>query len=358
MLLITNDEVEKCLTMPACVEALDAAYRDLGNGAAVEVPRQDGVVENPRPGAVHGLKTMSGSWPAAGVAAVRIDSDVVHWPVVDEAPRRVKIPLSQGNRYNGIVLLFSTETGELLAIFNDGYVQKTRVGATSGVAARYLAREDAEVLGLIGSGWQATGQIEAMAAVRPLRLVKVFSPRRENRDGFAERYRKLLGIEVRSVESADEAADGVDILVSATNSMSPTVQREWLRPGLHVTSVRASELSLQLLEAVDHLVVHTQDMVTAYATVGRAQEIPEFINGDYAVPDWGDFKLHEYPELKDVVAGKVAGRTSVRDTTCFHNFKGLGLQFAAMGSLIYSEARKRGYGHEVDDQYFSQLVHP
>ena len=96
MLLITNEEIESFLEMPACVEALEAAYRDLGNREAVDVPRQDGVVENPRPGAVYALKTMSGCWPAAGVAALRLYSDVIHWPEISGAPRRVKIPLTMG----------------------------------------------------------------------------------------------------------------------------------------------------------------------------------------------------------------------------------------------------------------------
>jgi ornithine cyclodeaminase/alanine dehydrogenase-like protein (mu-crystallin family) len=223
VLIITNEDIESFLEMRPCVEALEAAYRDLGRRDAVDLPRQDAVVTNPRPGAVYAFKTMSGNLPSAGVAALRLNSDVVHWPIISGAPRRVKIPLSQGDRYNGLVLLFSTDTGELLAMFNDGYVQKTRVGGSSGVAAKYLAREDAKVLGLLGTGWQATGQIEAMAAVRKLELVKVFSPTRANRDDFARHYANKLGIEVRAVASAEEAAEGADILASATNSMVATI---------------------------------------------------------------------------------------------------------------------------------------
>src|SRR4051794_34549653 len=92
MLLITNEEIETFLEMPACVEALEAAYRDLGNQDAVDMPRQDGVVENGRPGAVYGLKTMSGCWPAAGVSALRLNSDVVHWPEIGGSPRRSRFP--------------------------------------------------------------------------------------------------------------------------------------------------------------------------------------------------------------------------------------------------------------------------
>lgn len=358
MLVITNEDIETFLEMPACVAALEAAYGDLGRRDAVDIPRQDAVVPNAREGAVYALKTMSGSWPQAGVAALRLNSDVVHWPLVNGTPRRVKIPVSQGDRYNGLVLLFSTDTGELLAMFNDGYVQKTRVGGASGVAAKFLARADASVMGLLGTGWQATGQIEAMAAVRPLSLVKVFSPTEANREAFAETYSNKLGIEVRAVASAEEAADDVDILASATNSMTPTIEPDWVRPGMHVTSVRGSEIPLDALKKADRLVVNTHDPVTAYPARGWPEEIPEFENGDYSRPDIGVFDITRFPELKDVVAGNTPGRAADDEITCFHNYKGLGLQFAAIGSIVYTEARKRQIGLAVEDHYFSQSVHP
>ncbi|MDX1484728.1 MAG: ornithine cyclodeaminase family protein [Alphaproteobacteria bacterium] len=358
MLVITNEEIETFLEMPACVEALEAAYRDLGNRDAVDMPRQDGVVDNPRPGAVHALKTMSGSWPAAGVAALRLNSDVVHWPEIEGSPRRVKIPVSQGDRYNGLVLLFSTDTGELLAMFNDGFVQKTRVGGSSGVAAKYLSRPESKVLGLIGSGWQATGQIEALAAVRELELVKVYSSTPANREAFAERYSDRLGIEVRPVASPEEAAEGADILASATNSMTPTITNDLLRPGMHITSVRGSEIPLDVLQAVDRLVVNSHDPVSAHAAKGWPSEIPEFVNGDYSRPDIGVFDIAQAPELKSVVAGLVPGREGEEQITCFHNYKGLGLQFAAIGSIVLAEARNRQMGLNVEDHYFSQSVHP
>jgi ornithine cyclodeaminase/alanine dehydrogenase-like protein (mu-crystallin family) len=358
VLIITNEDIESFLEMRPCVEALEAAYRDLGRRDAVDLPRQDAVVTNPRPGAVYAFKTMSGNLPSAGVAALRLNSDVVHWPIISGAPRRVKIPLSQGDRYNGLVLLFSTDTGELLAMFNDGYVQKTRVGGSSGVAAKYLAREDAKVLGLLGTGWQATGQIEAMAAVRKLELVKVFSPTRANRDDFARHYANKLGIEVRAVASAEEAAEGADILASATNSMVATITPAMMKPGMHITSVRGSEIPLDVLKRVDRLVVNTHDPVQAHAARGWPSEIPEFENGDYSRPDIGVFDITAAPELKDVVAGTAPGRRSSNETTCFHNYKGLGLQFAAIGAILYREARTRQLGLTVEDRYFSQSVHP
>ncbi len=359
MLLVTNDDIETFLSMPECVATLEEAYRDFGNGDAVDIPRQDMLVSNDRQGAVHAFKTMSGSWPRAKVAALRLNSDIVTWPITNGSPRRVKVPVSQpGGRYNGSVLLFSTETGQLICMMNDGFVQKTRVGGSSGVAAKYLSRADSKVMCLLGTGWQAEAHLEAMCAVRRFDKVKIYSPTEANRKAFADRFRAKLQVNIVAVDSAEEAADGVDILVSATNSMTPTIKPEWVKPGMHIASVRGSEIPLSVLKKVDRLVLNTSEPVTAYPARGWPSEVPEFTNGDYSRPDIGVFDLSKVPELKNVVAGTSPGRQSDDEITCFHNYKGLGLQFAALGSIVYREATKRKLGQSVADTFFTQTVHP
>ncbi|MEE8515598.1 MAG: ornithine cyclodeaminase family protein [Alphaproteobacteria bacterium] len=358
MLILTNDEIEKLLDMGECIAALEGAYRDFGNRDAVEIPRQDLLVENPRPGAVTAFKTMSGSWPQAGITALRLNSDIVSWPVVNGEPRRVKLPVSPGNRYNGMVILFSTDTGTPLCMFTDGVMQKTRVGGSSGVAAKYLSREESKVMGLLGSGWQAGAQVDAMCAVRPLELIKVFSPTAGNREQFAKDYAAAHGIEVRAVDTPEEAVADVDILVSATNSMTPTIRSEWVLPGMHVTSIRGSEIPLEVLQKADKLVVNSSEPVSAYPARGWPSEVPEFENGDYSRPDIGVIDFTKVPELRDVVAGHAEARGSADEITCFHNYKGLGLQFAALGSIVYGQAVKQGIGLKIDDDYFTQTVHP
>ena len=120
MLILTNKDVEQVLLMPECVSTLEQACFDFGNQDAAEIPRQDLLMDNERPETVHAFKTMSGSWPRAGVTALRLNSDIVSWPEVNGSPRRIKLPVSNGQRYNGLVLLFSTATGQLLCTFNDG----------------------------------------------------------------------------------------------------------------------------------------------------------------------------------------------------------------------------------------------
>src|SRR5450631_1792222 len=196
VIILTNEDIEPLLTMPDCIAAIEQAFRDFGNGQAVDIPRQDAIVPQGGKaggGAIHDLKTMSGSWPAAGIAALRLNSDIVPWPTINNSPRRVKLAISDpGGRYNGPVLLFSTETGQLLCMLNDGIMQKNRVGASSAVAAKYLAPENPRALGLLGTGLQAGGQLEAMCIVRRFEEVKVYSPTPENRQAFADHFRRRL----------------------------------------------------------------------------------------------------------------------------------------------------------------------
>ena len=358
MFILTNKDVEQILLMPECVSTLEQAYFDLGNHDAAEISRQDLLVDNERPEAIHAFKTMSGSWPRAGVTALRLNSDIVSWPEVNGSPRRVKLPVSDGQRYNGLVLLFSTATGQLLCTFNDGYTQKTRVGGSSGVAAKFLSRENSRVLGVLGSGWQAGAQVEAMCAVRSIERLQVYSPTRKNCLNFVQTYKEKFGIEAVAVSTPLEAAKNADILVSATNSMAPTINKNLVRPGMHITSVRGSEIPTQVLQALDYLVVNTSEPVSAYAARGKPSQVPEFKNGDYSRPDIGIIDFSIVPELKDVVSGQARCRTSKDEVTGFHNYKGLGLQFAAMGSIIYREAKRRKLGLQIENHYFSQDVHP
>jgi alanine dehydrogenase len=280
VLLLTNDDVEPLLKMPDCIQAIEAAFVDLGNQDAVDIPRQDAVVPNARAGAVHDLKTMSGSWPRGGYAAIRLNSDIVTGPIVNGQPRRVKVPLSEpGGRYNGQVLLFSTDTGQLLMMVNDGIMQRARVGATSGVAAKYLARKNAKVLGLLGTGFQAGGQLEAMCAVRDFELVKVFSPTEANRRRFVEHFRKVLKVNIGAVDSAEAAAEGADVLVTATNSVGPTVKPEWLTKGIHLSSINRTELAPAVFERVERLVVNARIGGKRYTARG-CPEIGGFNQGD------------------------------------------------------------------------------
>ncbi len=220
-LLLTNEDVAALLSMEDCISALEAAYEELAAGRAVSPARTDAMVPAARPEQVYNFRTMSAVAPHLGVSAVRIVSTILSWPYQGGSRRRVKIPATRDKRYVGLVLLFSTKTGEALGILPDGVMQLLRVAATSGLAMKHLARADAQTLGLLGCGHQAETQLSAAAAVRQIQRVQCFSPTREHRETFAAKMRERTGCDVVAVDSSDEVANGADVIMCATNSVTP-----------------------------------------------------------------------------------------------------------------------------------------
>ena len=149
--IFTNDELDQVLTMADSIEAIETGYRDLAEGRGGNRGRAEIVSPAPEAGSVYALKSMDGVHSPSGFASIRLNSDIIGWREVGGSTRREKVPAAPGNRYVGLVLLFSTVNGEPLAIFPDGLVQRMRVGATNGLACRYLAREDAKTAAIIGS---------------------------------------------------------------------------------------------------------------------------------------------------------------------------------------------------------------
>src|SRR5215468_6154975 len=166
-LILSNEDIEKLLTMSECIDVLERTYIEMSEGRSVNRVRSDCLVPSKRKDAIYSLKSMDAVIPGLGVGAVRIDSDIVTWPKQGTNVRRVKVPLAPNNRYVGLVLLFSCENGEPLAIMPDGVLQRIRVGATNGLGVKYLARKDAKAVGILGL-WLA-GRHAANGRVRRAR---------------------------------------------------------------------------------------------------------------------------------------------------------------------------------------------
>jgi len=217
------------------------------------------------------------------------------------------------------------------------------------------------VLGLLGSGWQAGAQAEAMAAIRKLRSLRVYSPTEEHRRAFAKATSIKLGIEVNAVDTPEEAAGGADILVAATNAVTPVIKAEWLRPGMHVTCVKEAELA-HVIEKSDVVVLHQQRGAPQNYIVGHADPVtahdPLHLLGFGSPPKTPKGELESYPVLAELVSGAVPGRTRSDQITCFVNNMGAGIQFAAVGVTVYHLARARGLGREIPTDWFLQDVHP
>jgi len=355
-ILLSNPEVEALLSMPECVATLEEAYVELAEGRGISRRRSDSLTPTSRADALYGLKTMDGVAPKFGTGAVRINSDIVTWPKTGAGLRRVKVPAAPNGRFVGLVLLFSTETGEPLAILPDGILQRMRVGAANGLAAKYLARADARTVGLIGSGWQAGSQLMAITAVRPIETVRCYSPNAERRDAFCKEMSKQLGIEVTPAESPEAAIADCDVAMCATSAIEHVFFERWIVPGLHVSSIKRPEIEPAAIRRADRLFIHTHDATPQHVTT-RDLVVPETSKGKgWSLADEIDFASLD--TLPDLVAGKVEGRQNDEQVTCFINNLGLGYQFAAVGSLVYRKAREAGVGRDMPTDWFTEDVHP
>lgn len=366
MLILSNEEIESLLTVDLALKSLERAYIGQAQGTAVNRPRSDLYLPGVHEGSVYAFKSMEGGLVESKIVALRLNSDIIHWQERQNRVIKDKMPLAPGKKWVGLIQLFSAETGEPLAMFPDGVIQRMRVAVTSALAAREMARQDAVVMAIFGSGWQAGAHVPAFCAVRKIDSIKAYSPTRGNREKFAQEMEKLVGVPVQPMNTAEEAARDADILVAATNAVTRVIEPEWMKPGVHATCVKDCELGEETIRKANRVVIHARNFAPENYIAGfgdekiAAHDPIDFIRGEKksaadvdAAPFWIDT-----PELKDVIGGKVSGRNSPEEITCFINNIGLGIQFAAVGGAIYSEAKAKGVGKEIPTDWFLETVHP
>jgi ornithine cyclodeaminase/alanine dehydrogenase-like protein (mu-crystallin family) len=362
MTLVLNDgDVSRLVTMRECVEVIEEAYRDLGLGRAVNAPRRDSFLPSSRPEAYYSFKTIEGGLDRLGVMAQRINSDLITYPVRYGVARRVKVPNAPGGRYVGLVFLYSTETLELLAIITDGHLQRLRVAATTAVGARHLARADARTLALFGSGWQAEAAAWALAAVRPLERIRVYSPTPERRAALARRLETDLALRAEPASSPDEALRGADIVVTATNAQQPVVPGSRVEPGMHLTCITTMEFDEEAWRRADAIV--TSAAPGSYENYRSGAPGLEHVLSDRDRRDGSEAHRFEMFRgkihlLSDLLVGRAPGRTGRDQITLMDKSWGLGIEFASVGKLVYDRAIAAGAGQRIPDDWFTQTSHP
>ncbi len=360
MRLLTNADIASVLDMRGGIAALRTGYDDLARGDAAFVPRIDLYAPTGRDDDYYQWGSMAGACRSYGVVAVRIKSDVASWP---HGRTQEKYCVEPGT-YSGIILLYSITNGEPLALLQDGYLQHMRVGAAAGIGVDLMALPDADTLGLIGSGGMARTYLEAIAEVRSLREVRVFSTTPANRERFAATARAELGLDVRAVDSAQEAVTGARIVATATDSMTATFDPAWLSPGTHVTVVTRRELSEPLIARADHVVqlgVNTIPYGTPVPDMEwKAGGMAAYVCGQpherARIPSSSGRETGVFPTLVDVRLGRAQARTSPDDVTLFVTTGTQGLQFAAVGGHVWQQAKDRDLGTPFPTEWFLQDI--
>ncbi|HND40384.1 MAG TPA: ornithine cyclodeaminase family protein [Accumulibacter sp.] len=313
-LFLTESDVAQLLTMPLALEAVEAAHRALAVGQALDVPRQRTRLPQTT------LHVLQGALPEFGVIGY-------------------KAYTSNRSGVRFLVHLYDASSGSLRAVLEADRLGMMRTAAASGVATRCLARPEARVLGMFGAGWQAEGHLEAIAAVRALDWVKVYSRNAERLQNFCRRMSERLGLEVRAAASPEDVVRGSDLVSTVTTAASPLFSGDWLAPGTHINAAGSNslirrELGEDVLKRCSAIVVDSVE--TALREAGDL--LPWLEKG----------RLHvgQLRDLGQVLAGRQPARTTVDEITLFES-QGLAVQDLALAARLESLARTRGLGSEL-----------
>ncbi len=322
--ILNGSDVTQLLDMALCIEAMADALEALGRGEGLQPLRT--VLRLPHDRGVFGVMPGQLDHPAAfGLKVITV------------------FPGNEGSRYDshqGAVLLFEPLYGTLVAVMDASAITAIRTAAVSALATRLLARPDAGDLALLGTGVQARTHLQAMAVVRPLRRVRVWSRSDARRAEFVAWARTRATVLVEAAGSAREAIDGADLICTVTSARAPVLEGSWIAPGAHVNAVGSSVPSARELDG---------------EAVRRARLFVD--RRESALNEAGDFLIarregvigdgHILGEIGDLLLGRMAGRTSDADVTLFKSL-GLAVEDVAAAELVNREAERRGLGLVVE----------
>lgn len=314
VLFLTEDEVRGLLTMDLALTAVEAAFRKLSLDEAVNVPRQRCQTDQVM---LHVLPAAAKTLQAIGFKAYTTTK--------------------AGARFH--VYLYDPRAGELTAILEADYLGQVRTGAASGVATKKLARPDAATVGLYGTGKQARTQLEAVCKVRKITRAHVYSRDEARRAAFAAEMAPVCGAEVVPVAAPEEAAKGLDVVITATASREPVLFGAWLADGCHVNVIGSNFLAKT---EVDAEVFRRASLVAVDSKEQAKVEAGDFVAAlRDGVLSWADVF-----DFAHVLTGRYPGRQSPQDVTVFKSL-GLGVEDVAVAVKVVELARQRGVGREL-----------
>jgi len=309
---LTEADVVATLTMARTIGLLESACQALAAGKAVNAPRQRVKAEGP----------MLQMLPAALETRVGYKAYTIG---------------AEGVRF--LVSLYGSH-GELLAIVEANQLGQIRTGAASGLATKFLAREDAATLGMIGTGFQARTQVEAVCAVRPIQRVLAYGRDAARLAAFCEEVATRVNVPVVAVRSPRDAIVEADVVCTMTSASRPVFEGRWLKDGAHVNAAGSNRIAAQ---EIDVETVRRASLVTVEDVAQAKVE-----SGDLRVAnEAGAFRWLDAVPLASVVAGAVAGRREANEITLFESL-GIGLWDVAAASFVYDTCVAQGRGRDVD----------
>ncbi|QJW99380.1 ornithine cyclodeaminase family protein [Frigoriglobus tundricola] len=314
ILYLTEAEVARVLTMDLALETTAAAFRKLALDEATNLPRQRCQTDHVM---LHVLPAAAKTLGAIGFKAYTVSK--------------------QGAQFH--VTLFDPKNGGVTAILEADLLGQFRTGAASGIATKKLARADATTVGLFGTGKQARTQLLAVCKVRAIKTAYVYSRDADRRTNFAAQLAQETGVEVVPVEKPEEAAQGRDIVITATAARAPVLLGEWVSAGQHLNLVGSNFL---VKTETDVEVFRRATLVTADSKEQARLEAGDFVEPIKAgVLQWSDVL-----DFAPLLVGKYPGRESAQDVTLFKSL-GLGIEDIALAVKIVELAKQQGLGRQL-----------
>jgi len=321
ILVLDNRQIKELLPMPECIELMADALAALARGEVYQPLRT--IVRPPEARGLLGLMPAyrAGEQGAFGLKAIC---------VFPENPAKGK------DAHQGAVMLFSRETGELLALMNASEITAIRTAAVSAVATRLLAREDAQQLAIIGAGVQARTHLVSVAAVRTIKHARVTARNIEHAQQLVREMRQKFGFSIEAVQTNEEAVRGADLIVTATSSLEPVINKEWISPGAHVNAIGTHSPNSREIDSAT--------MAAARIFTDRRESVLNEA-GDYLLAAKEGVVTPEsiLGEIGELLIGTKTGRTSATEITLFKSL-GLAIEDVVSADYLYQKAKAQQAG--------------
>jgi len=351
ILVLRPEEIDGLVTMKEAIQVVEEGFRQWAHHPDFShVRHRTHMPSNVR------VSVHQGGLPSVGVTGLMTHCEWTKNPTTKEGHSIEVFPV----RGRPVQVLYDAETGELRCLIigeprpkelSLSGVSALRTAANSAVGTDVFARKDAETIGILGSQNQAKYHLIALREIRRIKLVKVYSPNPQHRKEFADEMSPLLDLEVRPVDSAEEAVTGTDIVVTATSSNVPVLDGRWLDAGAHLTSIVVSNIGLKRGGFVPKMRQELDDESMRRAEVigvNSRETIRVDQPGDFIERlDKGIITWERIVEVGEVLNGMKPGRTRADQVTVFKNTGGVGISDVAIGGLLYRKAREKGLGLEL-----------
>jgi alanine dehydrogenase len=309
MIHIAEEQVREILSVNKAVELLENCFGRLGANQAVNHPRRRIKMHNQNL-----LHYMAAGDNESGYFGAKI------YATSTTASARF------------LVTLFDAETVSPVATIDADALGQIRTGAASGVATKFMANPGSQTLGVIGTGWQAETQLAAVACVRTLRRIKVYSRSEESRDAFAEKMSVQLGINIESMATAEDTVRDSDIVTTITNSSTPVFEGSWLQAGVHVNAAGSNSAKRR---EVDGATITAATLIAADSVEQAKMEAGDLVQAH----EEGLLEWERVQELSTVVRGVIPGRNSPDAITLFES-QGLALEDIAVAGYVYEQVHQ------------------